>query len=122
MCLDKDILIKGNKIYSSDNCVFVPKSINNLFTKKDVNRGNYPIGVSWHKKSEKYQAQCNIFDTEDNKYAYKHLGCYNTPKEAFQVYKETKEENIKQVVNYYKDRIPKKLYDAMMGYKVEITD
>ena len=33
MCLDKDILRKGNKVYSRDTCIFVPKRINNLFIK-----------------------------------------------------------------------------------------
>ena len=30
MCLDKDILIKGNKVYSPNTCVFVPNKINML--------------------------------------------------------------------------------------------
>lgn len=33
MELDKDILNKGNKIYSPNTCIFVPHNINNLFTK-----------------------------------------------------------------------------------------
>ena len=45
MCLDKDILIKGNKIYSPETCCFVPEKINTLFVKSDKSRGNNPIGT-----------------------------------------------------------------------------
>lgn len=31
--LDKDIIIKGNKIYSEETCCFVPPEINSLFVK-----------------------------------------------------------------------------------------
>ena len=55
MALDKDILCKGNKVYSPDTCVFVPQSINKLFTKRDNERGEYPIGV--HKHGNKFEAQ-----------------------------------------------------------------
>ena len=41
ICLDKDILVKGNKVYSPETCVFVPNRINCLFTKTDKNRGKY---------------------------------------------------------------------------------
>lgn len=40
--LDKDILIKGNKMYSEDTCCFVPPEINGLFTKADRKRGKLP--------------------------------------------------------------------------------
>lgn len=43
--LDKDILYKGNKIYSPETCCFVPQKINCLLVKNDINRGEYPIGV-----------------------------------------------------------------------------
>lgn len=58
--LDKDILHKGNKIYSLENCVLVPQWINLLFIKSDTNRGDYPIGVRYHKRAKKYEAQCSI--------------------------------------------------------------
>lgn len=114
MDLDKDILCKGNKIYSPDTCVFVPQAINKLFTKNDKCRGDLPIGVYYSNK--KYNAQCNTNETQ------KYLGRYDTKEEAFQVYKQYKERYIKEVAKEYKDKIPSKLYEGMMKYKVEIND
>jgi len=114
--LDKDILIKNNKIYNPDTCVFVPENINSLFTKTNAKRGKYPIGATFHSKTGKYQSQCNI-----NK-KLKYLGLYNTPEEAFYVYKKFKEKEIKKLANEYKEKIPQKLYDALCRYEVEITD
>lgn len=121
MHLDKDILVKGNKIYSSDTCIFVPERINSLFTKCDRKRGKYPIGVSPHKLTNKLQAKCSILDKNDkNKTEF--LGCYNTSKEAFLAYKQFKENYIKQVADEYKELIPNKLYDALYRYEVNIGD
>lgn len=120
MCLDKDILIKGNKIYSPDTCIYVPQTINTLFVKCNKSRGNYPIGVSYHKMSKKFMAHCNVYDYKKNKKI--NLGYYSTPEEAFNVYKEFKEKYIKEVADYYKNKIPTKLYDAMYRYEVEIID
>lgn len=122
MCLDKDILHKGNKIYSSENCVFVPQIINKLFIKSNKLRGNYPIGVYYHERDKKFKAQCNIYDFEENKSKKKFLGTYDTPQQAFKVYKQFKEQYIKQVADYYKDQIPDKLYDALYNYEVDIDD
>ena len=122
MCLDKDILNKGNKIYSPDTCVFVPHNINMLFVKCDKDRGNYPIGVHYHKASGKFQAQCNVYDFKENKSKNKYLGLYNTVEQAFEVYKRFKEKYIKEVADHYKDQIPDKLYQALYNYEVEITD
>ena len=52
----------------------------------------------------------------------KYLGTYETQEKAFEVYKYYKEKNLKEVADYYKDLIPKKLYDGMYSYEVEITD
>ena len=120
MHLDKDILLKGNKIYNPDTCIFVPLRINELFTKSNKARGKYPIGVSWKKKNKKFQVQCSIF--KDNKKTMKYLGLYNTVEEAFIVYKAFKENYIKQVADEYKKYIPTKLYEAMYKYEVELDD
>ena len=122
MHLDKDILRKNNKIYSPENCVFVPQRINNLFPKCDNIRGNYPVGVTYNKQHKKFQSNCRIYDYEENKNKKIYLGLYDTPEEAFNVYKQFKENHIKHIANYYKDLIPQKLYEAMYKYEVEITD
>lgn len=116
ICLDKDILCKGNKIYSPDTCIFVPKRINTLFVKRDNDRGDYPIGVCYLKDRDKYEAYCSTLE------GIKYIGLYNTPQEAFQAYKTFKEAYIKQVADEYKGRIPDKLYNAMYAWTVEIDD
>ena len=120
MCLDKDILFKGNKIYSPDTCIFVPETINKLFIKNDKNRGESVIGTT--PVNGKYQAQCNIINPETGKSKQEYLGLYDSQEKAFQVYKYHKERNIKQIADYYKIHIPQKLYDAMYNYEVEIDD
>ena len=119
--LDKDILVKHNKIYSPDTCVFVPKTINSLFTKNNKARGNSPIGTSL-RKNGKYVSQCQIFNPKTGKSKYECLGVYDTQEKAFEVYKYYKEKNIKEVADYYFGRIPIELYDALYRYEVEITD
>ena len=123
MNLDKDILIKGNKIYSPETCIFVPQRINILFTKSDKTRGEYPIGI--HKYSNnKIRVLCSIYDGEKGKKVKIHLGCFslNEILQAFTCYKNFKENYIKQVADEYKDLIPIKLYNALYNYQVEIND
>ena len=120
MCLDKDILYKGNKIYSRENCIFVPQRINKLFIKSDETRGDYPIGVHLT-PSGNYRVFCSNGYGEQIK-----LGTYKTKEEAFQAYKEYKERVIKEVIDSYEGRIPEPYYSklkaVMYNYKVEIDD
>lgn len=116
ICLDKDILIKNNRTYSPNNCLFVPDRINTLFCKTDKVRGDYPIGCSYNKEKNMIEVHCSTLNKRE------HLGYYNTTKEAFQIYKQFKENYIKEVADEYKDKIPNKLYEALYKYEVEITD
>lgn len=117
MNLDKDILIKGNKIYSPQTCVFVPQNINKLFTKRQNHRGEYPIGVSWHKKDKAFRV---CVSDGNGKLIY--LGNFSNSHEAFLIYKINKELIIQEIANIYKDSIPLKLYNALIEYKVEEND
>lgn len=117
MDLDKDIICKGNKVYCPQYCVFVPHRINSLFIKRQNDRGEYPIGVTYGKKEKKFKAQCNDIN---GKRIY--LGCFNNPIDAFNEYKRFKEKIIKQVAEEYKDIIPHELYKAMYKYEVHIND
>ena len=118
--LDKDILIKNNKVYSPDTCVFAPNFINKLFTKSQNNRGEQPIGVYFNKRDKKYQASLRVF--KDGRSTTKNLGYFDTADEAFKTYKKAKEDYIKEVADNYKDEIPAKLYEAMYAYEVSIDD
>lgn len=115
MCLDKDILFKGNKIYSPKTCIFVPRGINNLFTKNDKCRTNLPLGVYEYKG--KYRVLCS-----NGKNKLIELGIYDTLENAFNKYKEFKEKVIKQIADEYINNIPIILYEAMYNYIVEIND
>ena len=117
MCLDKDILVKGNKIYSKETMIFVPSRINELFTKRQNERGVSPLGTSPHKYAEKMQVMCS------NGYGKNiYLGLFENKRNAWLMYKINKELVIQSIADEYKDLIPQKLYEALYSYKVEIND
>ena len=116
--IDKDILFKGNKIYSPETCCLVPRKVNSLFIKRARDRGSFPIGVTKHK--DKYRTRCDnpLLSIRE------HIGLFITPELAFEAYKKYKERIIKQVaqLEYDNGNITKECYDAMMKYEVEIDD
>lgn len=114
--LDKDILKRGNTDYNENYCVFVPREINNLFTKSLKTRGDLPIGVGLHKCGQ-YVSRCQQGVGESV-----YLGLFETPNEAFEAYKIAKESYIKTVANKYEGRVDARVYEALMNYEVEITD
>lgn len=114
--LDKDILLKGNKVYSEDTCCFVPKAINLLLCKSDSIRGKYPLGVKYCQRSKGFIATV----TKEN--VTHTIGKYNTSTEAFNAYKVAKEAHIKLVISKWKDELDPRVYDALYNWEVKITD
>ena len=108
--LDKDIRYPGNKIYSQETCLLVPQKINMLFMNKPNKRG-LPNGIDIA-KSGNFEAS----------YRGKHLGTYSTLEEAYESYSNAKEKRIKEMADEYKNIIPKRVYDALYAYKVDIRN
>ena len=113
--LDKDIIKKGNKVYSSDTCAFVPTEINGLIIKRNRCKREFPVGVCKVKGKERYDVGMS---------PYGRIGQYATVQEAFSAYAKAKERRIQEVAQEYYDanKIERRVYDALMNYKVEITD
>ena len=86
--LDKDIIVRGNKLYSPKTCAFVLKATNTFVIACDASRGEYPIGVCLYKSTGKYLAFCrNPFTRKQE-----HLGLFLTPGEAHEAWRRRKHE------------------------------
>lgn len=116
--LDKDLLYKGNKVYSENTCVFIPRELNNLLISCNSMRGDLPIGVCYNKKSGKYQAQVSDMVDGDNIY----LGLFNDPLSAFSAYKQEKEKLIRRKAEKYREAIDQRAYEALIKYEVCLND
>jgi hypothetical protein len=116
--LDKDLLVKGNKVYGEHTCVFLPPEINNMLVTRKDERGAYPIGVTMRcKKTPRFIAQCNNGTGKPQV-----LGFFDTPEEAHLAYKCFKEAHVKSVAEKYKNLLDVRAYSALLNFTVEITD
>ena len=116
--LDKDVLVKGNKVYSEHTCVFVPSEINTFLLNGNSYRGDLPVGVILDKgaKKPRYRARLSKYGKY---YCY---GSYSNPTDAFYAYKQAKEDFAKELAEKWKAQIDPRVYNALMNYQVEITD
>lgn len=111
--LDKDILVKGNKVYSPETCCFVPQDINILFTRKNRIREK-SVGVNFRKSSNKFQARISCCGID------KHLGYFDEFEEAFKVFKINKESLIKDLAEKWKFGISKNVYETLLEFEVRL--
>jgi hypothetical protein len=108
--LDKDVLVQGNKIYSSERCVFIPHRINNLLTDRARDRGEYPLGVSKESRRNKYKACISVLGKN------KHLGFYDTPEEAHEAWRMAKKKYVSECANesFSKGEISERVRNALL--------
>lgn len=115
--LDKDLLVKGNKEYGPDKCLFIPRDINGYLKVNKIRRGGYAIGVKLSYLGDAFEAHCR---NNDGKQVL--VGKYSTEILAFEAYKNFKENVIKEKANFWKDKIHPLAYNALMEYEVDIED
>ena len=78
-------------------------------------RGEYPVGVSFYKQTGKFKASCAVNGKRQ------HLGYFNTPQEAFAVYKTFKENLCKQLALKWQSEIDERLFNTMMNWQIHQT-
>ena len=113
--LDKDLLFEGNKAYGADSCVFVTQLVNSFTADNRAARGEWMIGVSWHKASEKFQASCkNPFTKKQET-----LGYFDCEQQAHESWLKRKLELAHELAVIQTDpRVAKALVDRYTQYCV----
>ena len=95
--LDKDILVKGNKIYSEETCIFVDRTVNMLLTDNASIRGEYLIGVYWCKRDSKFKSKISLKGKKE------WLGYFTTEASAHRAYCIAKNKEITRIANEQTD-------------------
>lgn len=108
--LDKDILVKGNKIYAKETCCFVPVALNGIIVNIEG------VGVNFDKEKRKFRAGISIKGKQKN------LGYYATIEDAMAAYKKAKKKYVIDSANEYlntgdiDERIANALKDRVMTW------
>lgn len=106
--LDKDILVKGNRVYGPDTCCFVPREINQLFTTQPPKKNGLPVGI--RKNFNRYECR---FKGEI-------IGYFNSEESASEAYKNAKKQYVNVLAKEYfeKGLITEKVYQAILNYEI----
>lgn len=108
-CLDKDLKVIGNKVYSPDTCLFTSQSVNLFITDRASKRGGHLTGANWHKLSEKFMSRCRNPFTKKQE----HLGVFSSELEAHLAWRKRKSELGRDLAGQQKNHEVKQ---SLMGW------
>lgn len=109
--LDKDILVKGNKVYSPETCTFVPNQINVLFRTEFYSSDSFKCGI-----------RLTAGGKFNVRFSNTHIGNYVNYSDAILAYKKARKERVLFLAEKWKDKISPLVCEAMLNYKIEIYD
>lgn len=93
--LDKDIILRGNRHYSPETCVFVDGFVNKLFRDSFKKDRTEPFGVYWATRDKTYVAQIS----ENGK--TRRLGCSSNKLAAHKLWQKAKLEHIEDYLSTF---------------------
>lgn len=109
--VDKDILVKGNKIYSPEYCMIIPKILNNSFVSTSKKKEG-TVGVNYYTKDNAYVAQGNTGKKNTN-----YIGQFKNQEDAIKAYANAKEKYIKELADEWRELIGERAYKGLINYK-----
>lgn len=123
MAVDKDLLFPGNKEYVSDKCCILPQTLNTMLSNCKKHRTgkwrsskmDLPLGVRYDSKMKMYYGEIKPYGHDE----VIRLSYWGTPEEAFAEYKRHKQADILVMADKYKNKVPKKVYDALLRFEVK---
>ena len=123
MAVDKDLLFPGNKEYAPDKCCILPQTLNTMLSNCKKHRTgkwrnakmDLPLGVRYDSRTKMYYGVIKPYGHDETI----RLSYWKTPEEAFEEYKRHKQADILIMADKYKNKVPKKVYDALLRYEVK---
>jgi len=106
--LDKDILVKGNKIYSPQTCCFVPAEINLQFTKR-TNKPSQTI----KKRGKSFEVRVSINNKNTT------IGTFKTEEEAKESFIKARTEVLNNLIKKHKNQLSDRVYTFLESYEIE---
>lgn len=113
-CLDKDLIVRGNKEYSPVTCRLVPHEINNFATLRGRDRGPHPVGVQ--RVGGRFRAV--MYTGRSSTY----IGSYSSEMQAFMAYKDAKENHAVFLAKKYAEDLDVDMVLALINFEVMLTD
>lgn len=108
--IDKDILVEGNLVYSSETCTFVPPSINTFFATLPKNVGFLPT-LNFDKGGYK----ASVSDGN-----YKYNKTFKTEYEGFVFYKKFKEDRAKELAKEFESEVDPRVIQALIDFTITL--
>lgn len=121
--LDKDLLVKDNKMYGPEFCVFLPEEVNKALNTKSRTRGELPLGMSYNKPEINARTHINVrFNCKYPEFIASAYLPADQIEVGFAIYKTAREKYIKFLAEKYKDKLDPRAYEALKNYEVNIDD
>lgn len=105
--------------YNPNVCRFVPQEVNGLLVNNTINTGkdsDLPVGVYYNKRDEIYQCTININRVKGQSFKSKVI------EDVKNFYSKSKTRSVREVVERYKDTLPKDIYAKLSNYEFKYEE